>query len=100
VTTYNFYEFGTDKGDPAAHAASLKTRPGRCSGRALRRAKTLTSRVARFLEERVYRLRCVEVVHGHSWDRLSSPRCSAGRPTAQAKFVEFTTLVNPEMFPG
>jgi len=64
VTTYNnFYEFGTDKGDPAAHAASLKTRPwtvqvdGFCA-----KPKTFDiEEVLKFpLEERVYRLRCVE----------------------------------------
>src|SRR5215813_12554659 len=64
ITTYNnFYEFGTDKGDPAAHASSLKTRPwtvqvdGLCA-----KPKTFDiEELLKFpLEERVYRLRCVE----------------------------------------
>ncbi len=106
VTTYNnFYEFGTDKGDPAAHAASLKTRPwtvqvdGLC-------AKPKTFDIEEVLklplEERVYRLRCVE-----AWSMVIpwigfplSALLKRVEPTGQAKFVEFTTLVNPEMFPG
>src|SRR5262245_59874168 len=64
VTTYNnFYEFGTDKGDPAAHASSLKTRPwtvhvdGLCA-----KPKTFDiDELLKFpLEERVYRLGCVD----------------------------------------
>jgi sulfoxide reductase catalytic subunit YedY len=54
------------------------------------------------LEERVYRLRCVE-----AWSMVIpwigfplSALLKRVEPTAQAKFVEFTTLVNPEMFPG
>jgi sulfoxide reductase catalytic subunit YedY len=106
VTTYNnFYEFGTDKGDPAAHAASLKTRPwtvqvdGLCA-----KPKTFDiEEVLKFpLEERVYRLRCVE-----AWSMVIpwigfplSALLKRVEPTTQAKFVEFTTLVNPEMFPG
>ena len=106
VTTYNnFYEFGTDKGDPAAHAASLKTRPwtvqvdGLCA-----KPKTFDiEELLKFpLEERVYRLRCVE-----AWSMVIpwigfplSALLKRVEPTGQAKYVEFTTLVNPEMFPG
>ncbi|MBI1728840.1 MAG: protein-methionine-sulfoxide reductase catalytic subunit MsrP [Candidatus Rokubacteria bacterium] len=106
VTTYNnFYEFGTDKGDPAAHGASLKTRPwtlkvdGLCA-----KPKTFDiDELLKFpLEERVYRLRCVE-----AWSMIIpwigfplSALLARVEPTGQAKYVEFTTLVNPEMFPG
>ena len=106
VTTYNnFYEFGTDKGDPAAHGASLKTRPwsvqvdGFCA-----KPKTFDiEELLKFpLEERVYRLRCVE-----AWSMVIpwigfplSTLLKRVEPTGQAKYVEFTTLVNPEMFPG
>jgi sulfoxide reductase catalytic subunit YedY len=106
VTTYNnFYEFGTDKGDPAAHGASLKTRPwtvqvdGLCA-----KPKTFgIEELLKFpLEERVYRLRCVE-----AWSMVIpwigfplSTLLKRVEPTGQAKYVEFTTLVNPEMFPG
>ena len=106
ITTYNnFYEFGTDKGDPAAYGASLKTRPwtvkvdGLCA-----KPKTFDiEEVLKFpLEERVYRLRCVE-----AWSMVIpwigfplSELIKRVEPTGQAKYVEFTTLVNPEMFPG
>ena len=99
VTTYNnFYEFGTDKGDPAAHAASLKTRPwtvqvdGFCA-----KPKTFDiEELLKFpLEERVYRLRCVE-----AWSMVIpwigfplSALLKRVEPNGQAKFVEFTTLV-------
>jgi len=106
VTTYNnFYEFGTDKGDPAAHGASLKTRPwtvqvdGLCA-----KPKTFDiEELLKFpLEDRVYRLRCVE-----AWSMIIpwigfplSALLKRVEPTGQAKYVEFTTLVNPGMFPG
>jgi methionine sulfoxide reductase catalytic subunit len=106
VTTYNnFYEFGTDKGDPAALGASLKTRPwtlkvdGFCA-----KPKTFDiDELLKFpLEERLYRLRCVE-----AWSMIIpwigfplSALLKRVEPTGQAKYVEFTTLVSPEMFPG
>ena len=54
------------------------------------------------LEERVYRLRCVEgVVHGHPVDRLPPLRAAQARdPTGSAKYVEFSTLLDPDQFPG
>src|SRR6266702_2278905 len=106
VTTYNnFYEFGTDKGDPAAHAASLKTRPwtvqvdGLC-------AKPKTFDIEEVhklpLEERVYSLRCVE-----AWSMvipwIGFPLAALLKrvePTGQAKYVEFTTLLDPAQFPA
>src|SRR5881409_2352086 len=107
VTTYNnFYEFGTDKGDPAAHAASLKTRPwtvqvdGLC-------AKPKTFDIEEVLkvaplEERIYSLRCVE-----AWSMvipwIGYPLAALLKqvePRPGAKYVEFTTLKDPEQFPG
>jgi methionine sulfoxide reductase catalytic subunit len=106
VTTYNnFYEFGTDKEDPERLQASLKTRPwtvrvdGLC-------AKPKTFGIEELLtfplEERVYRLRCVE-----AWSMVIpwigfplKDLLKRVEPTGQAKYVEFTTLLNAEMFPG
>jgi sulfoxide reductase catalytic subunit YedY len=65
VTGYNnFYEFGTDKSDPAAYAASLQTRPWAVSIEGLVK-KPVTLDIDALLklapmEERVYRMRCVE----------------------------------------
>ena len=103
VTTYNnFYEFGLDKGDPAANAHTLQTaalddqRRGR--GRASRRPSTSTRCCGWFpLEERVYRMRCVE-----AWSMvipwLGFPLGDLIKrlePTGNAKYVEFTTLLRP-----
>ena len=66
ITTYNnFYEFGTDKDDPAAYSGRFRpqpwTRDGRRRGRSHRHASTSrTSLKPHPLEERIYRLRCVE----------------------------------------
>jgi len=106
VTSYNnFYEFGTNKEDPERLQASLKPRPwtvqvdGLCA-----KPKTFDiEELVKFpLEERVYRLRCVE-----AWSMVIpwigfplSALLKRVEPTGQAKYVEFTTLVSPEMFPG
>src|ERR1700674_5353186 len=106
VTSYNnFYEFGTNKEDPERMQASLKTRPwtvqvdGLCA-----KPKTFgIEELLKFpLEDRVYRLRCVE-----AWSMVIpwigfplKDLLKRVEPTGQAKYVEFTTLVNPEMFPG
>src|SRR6266511_2855614 len=94
-----------DKGDPAAHGASLKTRPwtvqvdGLCA-----KPKTFDiEELLKFpLEDRVYRLRCVE-----AWSMIIpwigfplAALLKRVEPTGQAKYVEFTTLLSPEMFPG
>ena len=65
ITTYNnFYEFGTDKGDPALNAHTLKTSPWsvQVTASAASRARSTLEDVLkpRALEERVYRHRCVE----------------------------------------
>ena len=107
VTTYNnFYEFGTDKGDPARHAGEFKTRPwtvaveGACRKPAVYQLEDFVKPYA--LEERIYRLRCVE-----AWSMVipwvGFPLAAIIRhaqPTANAKFVEFTTLYDPQQMPG
>ena len=107
ITTYNnFYEFGTNKDDPSRLAHTLKPRPWtvEVSGH-VKRPKTYdVDELMRLfpLEERVYRLRCVE-----GWSMvipwIGYPLASLIKrlePTSQAKFVEFTTLLDPDQFPG
>ena len=107
VTTYNnFYEFGTDKSDPAQHAGSLKVRPWSVSvDGEVRRARTFDIEDLLKLapmEERVYRMRCVE---GWSmvipWIGYSlSELIKRVEPTGNAKFVEFVTLADRTQMPG
>ena len=107
VTTYNnFYEFGTGKDDPADHAGSLKTRPwtvaveGEVSKPGVYDIESLLKLAP--LEERVYRLRCVE-----GWSMvipwvgfpLNEIIRRAG-PTGNAKYVEFVTLHDSRQMPG
>ena len=107
VTTYNnFYEFGTDKGDPAELAHTLKTRPWtlRIEGEV---DKPITLGLDDLLklapmEERIYRLRCVE---GWSmvipWVGYSlSAILKKVQPTSKAKFVEFHSLADAKQMPG
>jgi len=107
VTTYNnFYEFGTGKDDPAERAGSLKTRPWTVSVEgAVKNPKTYDIESLLKLaplEERVYRLRCVE---GWSmvipWVGYSlSEMLRRAEPLGNAKYVEFVTLNDPKQFPG
>ncbi|WP_431050252.1 protein-methionine-sulfoxide reductase catalytic subunit MsrP [Roseateles sp. L2-2] len=107
VTSYNnFYEFGTDKSDPAENAHTLKPRPwsvvieGECAKPGRFGLEDLL-KVAP-MEERVYRLRCVEgwsmVIPwvGYSLAEL----LKKAEPTAKAKYVEFTTLADKAQMPG
>ena len=105
VNYNNYYEFGTDKSDPASHAHKLKTQPWTVVVEgAVRRPKTFgIDELLRFpLEERVYRMRCVEgwsmVIPwiGFEFRKLASQV----EPTAGAKFVEFVTAYQPENMPG
>ena len=107
VTSYNnFYEFGTDKTDPARHAQSLKVRPWTVSVEGLvNKPKTwdIDSLIKLApLEERVYRLRCVEgwsmVIPwiGYSLSHL----IKAADPQGSAKYVEFISLAEPKQMPG
>ncbi len=102
----NFYEFGTDKRDPARFAAALKTEPwgvaveGECE-RPGRMALEDLLRPHAF-EERVYRLRCVE-----GWSMVipwvGFPLGALLRrfePTSRAKYVELETLYDPEQMRG
>jgi methionine sulfoxide reductase catalytic subunit len=107
ATTYNnYYEFGTDKSDPAKNAGTLKTRPWTVSLEgACNKPQTIgiedIMKIAP-LEERVYRLRCVE---GWSmvipWAGFSlSELIKRAEPNGNAKFVEFVTLADPKQMPG
>ncbi len=107
ATTYNnFYEFGMDKADPAMHAGALRTRPWtvRIEGEV---KKPLTLDIDALmklapLEERLYRLRCVEgwsmVIPwtGYSFAEL----IRKVEPTGNAKFVEFTSLADAAQMRG
>jgi len=107
VTTYNnFYEFGTSKGDPAVRAHLLKTKPwsvtieGEVGKPGVYDLEDILKRQQ--LEERIYRLRCVEawsmVV---PWIGFSlADLIKQIEPTSKAKYVEFTTLHDPEQMPG
>lgn len=107
ITTYNnFYEFGTDKEDPAKKAGSLRTRPWTVSveGECLRpRVWDIDTLIKAFpLEERIYRMRCVE-----GWSMvipwLGFPLATLIRqaqPTGKARYVEFVTLHDTKQMPG
>ena len=107
VTTYNnYYEFGFDKDDPARHAHTLQTRPWTIAVEGeISRPQTIdVDTLLKWfpLEQRVYRMRCVE-----AWSMvipwLGFPLADLVRrlePTGNAKFVEFTTLLDPEQMPG
>jgi sulfoxide reductase catalytic subunit YedY len=107
VTGYNnFYEFGTDKSDPAANAGSLTTQPWtvKVDGLVDRPGSyQLEDFIKPFaLEERIYRMRCVE---GWSmvipWNGFQlSEVLKQAQPQSGAKFVAFETLVRPEEMPG
>ena len=107
VTTYNnFYEFGTGKSDPAENAGSLKTRPWTVAVEGeVRQPRTwdvdALLKLAP-LEERVYRMRCVE-----GWSMVIpwvgfplAELLRRAEPTGKAKYVEFVTLNDPKQMPG
>ena len=107
VTGYNnFYEFGTDKADPARHAHALQTSPWSVE------IEGLVNKPGRYaledllklspMEERIYRLRCVE---GWSmvipWVGYSlSALIKRVEPQGSARYVEFVTLADPKQMPG
>jgi sulfoxide reductase catalytic subunit YedY len=107
ATTYNnFYEFGTDKSDPARNAGKLRTRPWNVAveGAVKRPAVYDVDELvkAHRLEERVYRLRCVE-----AWSMVipwvGIPLRDVIKrlePTSRAKYVQFETLYDPKQMPG
>jgi sulfoxide reductase catalytic subunit YedY len=101
----NFYEFGTDKGDPAAYAGKLTVKPWtvRIDGLVARPGDyALEDIVPATLEERIYRLRCVE-----AWSMVVpwngfplADLLARVEPLGSAKFVAFETLVRPSEMPG
>ncbi len=107
ITTYNnFYEFGTSKEDPAENAGTLRTRPWtvQIDGE-VKKPQTLDiERILKLapLEERVYRFRCVEAWSmvvpwvGYSLSKI----IDLVQPTSKAKYVGFTTLMDPKQMPG
>ena len=107
VTTYNnYYEFGLDKGDPSENAQAFRTRPWTVDvdGLVKKPAKYQLEDVLKpsKVEDRVYRLRCVE-----GWSAVIPWRGIAladvirrADPLPSAKYVEFTTLYDPKQMPG
>lgn len=102
----NFYEFGTDKSDPERNGHTLKVRPWTVAveGEVHEPRVLAIDDLLKLapLEERVYRLRCVE-----AWSMVIpwvgfplSELLKQVEPTGNAKFVEFTTLNDPEQMPG
>jgi sulfoxide reductase catalytic subunit YedY len=107
VTTYNnYYEFGLDKDDPAANAHTLQTRPWTIDVEG-EVAKPQTIDIDDLLkwfplEERVYRMRCVE-----AWSMvipwLGFPLGDLVKrlePTGNARYIELVTLADPKQMPG
>lgn len=107
ITSYNnFYEFGTNKDEPARNAGTLRPSPWTVSieGLCKKPQKIDIEALKKLapLEERVYRHRCVE---GWSmvipWVGLPlSALVSAAEPLPNAKFVAFTTLNDVKQMPG
>jgi sulfoxide reductase catalytic subunit YedY len=107
VTGYNnFYEFGADKEDPKRNAGRLQVRPWtvKVDGLVNKPADYAIDDLIKLnqLEERVYRLRCVE-----AWSMVipwvGLPLAEVIRrvePTSKAKYVAFETLLRPAEMPG
>jgi len=107
ITSYNnFYEFGSGKSDPSERAGNFRTFPwsvtieGEVKKPAVYQMEDLLKHHP--LEERVYRLRCVE-----AWSMVvpwvGFPLRDLIRrvePTSRTKYVEFTTLLDPAQMPG
>ncbi len=101
----NFYEFGTDKSDPVANAHTLKTNPWsvEIEGMVKKPGKFALEDLLKLspMEERIYRLRCVEgwsmVIPwvGYSLAEL----IRKVEPLGSAKYVEFVSLADPKTMP-
>jgi len=107
ITNYNnYYEFGTDKEDPAANAKNFRTKPWTV------KVDGLVKKPADYhfedlikpykLEDRVYRFRCVE-----AWSMVIpwqgiplAEMIKRFEPLPSAKYVQFTTLYAPDQMPG
>lgn len=107
ITTYNnFYEFGTDKSDPAENSSHFKPTPWavNVAGEAEVTGKFALEDLLKphALEERIYRLRCVEawsmVI---PWTGIAlGDLLKRFKPTSKAKYVAFKTLLRPAEMPG
>jgi sulfoxide reductase catalytic subunit YedY len=107
ITTYNnFYEFGTGKSDPAERSSRFKPQPWtiKVSGEADKTGTFGLDDLLRphALEERIYRLRCVE-----AWSMVvpwvGIPLAAVLKrfqPNSRAKYVAFTTVLRPSEMPG
>jgi len=107
ITAYgNFYEFGTDKGDPARYAGEMTVDPWsvEVDGAVHKPGKlNLEDVLSGFeLEERIYRLRCVE-----AWSMVVpwvgfplSDLLKRFEPKSEARYVAFQTLYRPDEMPG
>jgi sulfoxide reductase catalytic subunit YedY len=107
ITSYNnFYEFGTDKGDPVKYAHELSTDPWsvKVSGEAKKTGEFAYEDIIKGLtaEERVYRFRCVE-----AWSMVVpwmgiplKAILDQFEPTGDARYVEFKTLYRPSEMRG
>jgi sulfoxide reductase catalytic subunit YedY len=106
VTHYNnFYEFGTDKSDPAKYAKEFKTSPWVVSveGEVKKPVKLTMDDILKIapLEERIYRHRCVEAWSivvpwiGFSFSNLAK----LAEPTSKAQFVAFESYYDPKQMP-
>ena len=107
ITSYNnFYEFGTDKGDPAANSARFQPQPWSVavSGEAEKTGTFALEDLLKphALEERVYRLRCVE-----AWSMVIpwvgiplGDVLKRFKPTSRARYVAFKTVMRPSEMPG
>src|SRR5262245_3906415 len=107
VTTYNnFYEFGTDKEDPSENSGNFKPKPwsvqieGECAKPGTFTLEDILK--PHPLEERVYRMRCVE-----AWSMVIpwvgfplGDLLKRFQPNGNAKFVQFFTIMRPEEMPG
>jgi len=107
VTGYNnFYEFGTGKEDPLDNSGDFKPKPwtvkvdGLCAKPGEIGIEDVMGNFQQ--EERIYRMRCVE-----AWSMVIpwvgvelASLLKKFEPTSEAKYVEFTTLVDPQQFPG
>lgn len=101
----NFYELGTDKGDPSAHSHYYKPRPWQIAveGEVAKPRVFDIDDLMKLapMEERVYRLRCVE-----AWSMVVpwigyplSAFIKAAQPTGNAKYVQFETFNPEKLFP-
>jgi len=107
ITGYNnYYEFGTDKDDPAANATKFRTRPWTVKVDGLVKKPAdyqFEDLVKPFkLQDRTYRFRCVE-----AWSMVIpwqgiplADMIKRFEPLPSAKFVQFTTIMAPDQMPG